>query len=296
MERVAKLLFAFFNFLSKILPNFLKIYIAKILGYLFYKFHKRYYTVAKINIDFIYGDSLSSAQKEQMIKEMFFHLAQNFGSFVENQSISKEKLLKKVKFKNDYIFYEALKQNRPIVFITAHLGNWEILPLAISAKYRPLVGVGRPLKQPWLDKILKKNRERFGIEMISKKGGMRNMVKVVRSNKILGLLIDQNLPGEIVDFMGKKASHTTAAALLARKFNAIVLPCFIKRVGFEKYEATFYEPIEIEKSDNLEKDILTHTQKQAKITEEVIKQYPQQWLWIHRRWKKEYPDIYKVGG
>jgi len=287
------LLFIILQKLSLILPKSIKIALAKALAYLFYKFHKRYYKVAKINLDFIYEDSLTNSQKEQIIKDMLFNLAQNLGSFIENQSISKEKLLQKVTFKNDKIFLDALKGDRPIVFITAHQSNWEILPLAIAAKYHPLVGVGRPLKQKSLDTILKKNREQFGIEMIEKSGAMRHMVRVVKSKKPLGLLVDQNLEGVVVDFLGKRASHTTAAAILAYKFNAIVIPCFINRVGFEKYEATFLEPIEVEKSNNIEEYILEHTQKQAIITGDFIKKYPSQWLWIHRRWKREYPNIYK---
>jgi len=292
-DYLAATLFNVLNRTSTVMPIFMKKAFAKALAYLFYKFHKKYYKVAKANIDFIYSNSLADIEKEQLIKDMFYSLAQNFGSFIENQGVSKDKLLSKVEFKNDKLFIDALNSGKAVILITAHQGNWEILPLAISAKYHPLVGVGRPLNQPWLDKVLRKNREQFGIEMIDKSGGMRGMVKVVRDKKLLGLLVDQNLPGVDVEFFGKKASHTTAAALLARKFDAIVVPCFIKRVGFEKYEARFYDPIEIEKTDDLEKDIWLHTQKQAKITQEVIKDNPEQWLWIHRRWKKHYPEIYK---
>lgn len=278
--------------ISKVMPKFLKIVLAKLLAFSFYKFHKKYYNRAKTNLDFIYEDRLSFREKERIIKDMFYNLAQNFGSFIENQGVSKEKLLQKVTFKNDKVFKDALSSGKAVVFITAHHSNWEILPLAIAAKYHPLVGVGRPLKQKWLDKILKRNREQFDIEMIDKNGAMRHMVKVVKSKKPLGLLVDQNLEGVVVDFMGKRASHTTSAALLAYKYDAVVIPCFIKRVGFERYEARFYEPIEVEKSDNIEQYILHHTQKQAKITEMVIEESPSEWLWIHRRWKREYPEIY----
>jgi len=293
LDNLAYYSFIFLQKISLILPPFAKKSIAKALAYLFYKFHKRYYKVARANLDFIYEDKLTNEQKEKIIKDMFYNLAQNFGSFIENQGISKERLLKKVTFKNEEILLNALKSGRPVVFITGHVSNWEILPLAISAKYVPLVGVGRALKQPWLDKILKKNREQFGINMIEKHGAMREMVRVVKQKRVLGLLVDQNLTGEIVDFFGKKARHTTAAALLARKMNAIVIPCFITRVGFEKYEATFYEPLEVEKTDNIEQDIKNHTQKQADITQKVIEKSPHEWLWIHRRWKHLYPHIYK---
>ncbi len=294
LDNLFRFLFFILQKISFIMPNFLKNSIAKAIGYLFYKFHKKYYKIAKINLDFVYNNTLSNAQKEKIIKDMFYNLALNLGSFIENQGIKKDKLLKKVTFKNDKILLNALKGDRPIVFVTAHFSNWEILPLSISAKYVPLTGVGRPLNQPWLDKILRKNREQFGIEMIDKNGAMRQMVKVVKAKKPLGLLVDQNLTGEMVDFFDKKVSHTTAAAILAYKYNAIVIPAFINRVGFEKYVATFYEPIEVDKKLDYEKYILTHTQKQAKITEKIIKRNPSQWLWIHRRWKKVYPEIYKL--
>ncbi len=289
-------LFLFWNLkiLSQILPKGVKLAIAKAIASGLYKYHKRYYKIARANLDFVYGSSKSSSEKEQIIKDMFLNLAQNLGSFIENQNISKAKLLKKVTFKNEEVLLNALKSNKPIVFITAHQSNWEILPLAISAKYQPLTGVGRPLKQPWLDKILQKNRQQFQIEMISKFGAMRKMVKTVKAKRLLGLLVDQNLEGVEVEFFGKRTIHTNSAAILANKFGAIVIPAFITRVGFEKYEATFYEPISIEKSGDDAQDIINHTQKQAAITEKVIKESPHEWLWIHRRWKQTYPEIYEI--
>jgi KDO2-lipid IV(A) lauroyltransferase len=293
-EYLASFLFWNLKISSQILPKKIKYSIAQGIAWIFYKYHKRYYKIAKANLDFIYKESISNEKKEQIIKDMFLNLAQNLGSFIENQDTSKEKILKKVTFKNDNILLNALKSNKPIVFITAHQSNWEILPLAIAAKYQPLTGVGRPLDQVWLDKILQKNREQFNIEMISKFGAMRKMVKTVKAKRVLGLLVDQNLEGVEVEFFGKKTIHTTSAAILATKFNATVIPAFITRVGFEKYIATFYDPIEIEKSGDEAQDIINHTQKQAAITEKVIRESPHEWLWIHRRWKQTYPEIYNV--
>ncbi len=293
-DKSIALLFALLNKISLITPKVVKINIAKFFAYALYKLHKRYYTIAKINLDFIYGNSINRTQKEQIIKDMFFNLTQNIGSFIENQTISKDKLLQKVKFKNEHIMINALKGDRPIVFITAHQSNWEILSIAAAAKFTPIAVVGREIKQPYLNKLIKKNRESFGVEIINKNGAMRHLVKAAKEKKPIGLLIDQNLEGIFIDFFSKKARHTTAASILAYKYNAIVIPCFLKRVDFEKYEATFYEPIEVKKTENMEEFILKHTQKQANITEKVIKQSPSEWLWIHRRWKAKYPEIYKL--
>ncbi len=293
-EKITSLLFFILSKISIILPKSIKIFISKVIATLLYRFHRRYYKVAKINLDFIYKDSLTTEEKEQIIKGMFFNLAQNLGSFIENQNISKEKLLHKVTFKNEEIMTNALKSDRAVIFITAHQSNWEILSIAAAAKFTPISVVGRRIKQPYLNNIIKQSREKFGVDIIDKNGAMRHLVKAIKKKKPIGLLVDQNLEGIYVDFFSKKTMHTTTAAMLAYKFNAMVIPCFVSRVDFEKYEATFYEPIEVEKSDNLEQYILEHTQKQAKITEEVIKKAPQEWLWIHRRWKSYYPDIYKL--
>ena len=291
-EQLATSAFWALKGLSQILPVCTKRAIAKGIASLIYKYYKRYRFIARANLDFVYQERLSSSEKEQIIKDMFYNLAQNLGSFIENQNISKERLLEKVTFKNDKTLLDAIASDKPIIFITAHQSNWEILPLAISAKYQPLVGVGRPLKQPWLDRVLKKNRQQFDIEMISKHGAMIKMVKTVKAKKLLGLLVDQNLEGVEVEFFGKRTIHTHSAAILALKYDAIVIPAFITRVDFEKYEATFYDPITIEKSGNEEQDIINHTQKQANITQKIIEQSPHEWLWIHRRWKQTYPEIY----
>lgn len=293
-EYLASFIFWNLKITSQVLPKKMKYSIAKGIAWVFYKYHKRYYKIAKANLNFIYQEDITNEEKEKIIKAMFLNLAQNLGSFIENQGTTKEKILQKVTFKNEDILLNALAGNRPIVFITAHQSNWEILPLAIAAKYQPLTGVGRPLDQAWLDKILQKNRQQFQIEMISKFGAMRKMVKTVKSKKLLGLLVDQNLDGVEVDFFGKKTIHTNSAAILATKFNATVIPAFITRVAFEEYVATFYEPIEIEKSGDEAQDIINHTQKQAAITEKIIKESPHEWLWIHRRWKQTYPEIYNI--
>ena len=281
-------LFYILNLISKILPNFAKDKLAKSTSILWYKLHSNYRKRVLTNLNFIYPNK-SENEKKELAKGVFLNLTYNLGSFIDNFNTKKEKILQKVTFKNEDILLNALQQNRPIIFVTGHYSNWEILPLAIAAKYTPLIGVGRPLDQDYLDKVLRKNREQFGNKMINKHGAMRELVKAMKQKKVVGLLVDQNLDGIEVEFMGKKTIHTTSVAILAQKFNAIAIPCFIKRVGFEQYIATFYKPIEADK----EEFIFNHTQKQAIITQKVIEEDISQWMWIHRRWKATYPDIYK---
>ena len=289
--KLLKISFKTLHTLFKATPSFLKKVNAIFLANVWYLFHKNYRDRVFKNLNFIYPD-LSYDKKVEIAKGTFLNLVYNLFSFIENYKASKEEILKKVKFKNDKILIDALNQNRPIIFLTAHYSNWEILPLAIAAKYTPLIGVGRPLNQPNLNRILTEAREQFGIKMISKFGATRELLKAMKQKEVVGLLMDQNLGGIEVDFFGKKTIQATTIATLAYKFNAIVLPCFIKRVGFEKYEASFYEPIKVEAKD--EKDFIKkHTQKEAKIIENIIKEEPSQWLWIHRRWKETYPEIYR---
>ncbi len=289
--KLLKATFITLNKISKATPKSIKVAFAYTFSNLWYYLHLNYRQRVFANLNFIFPD-MPKSEKQKIAKGVFLNLIHNLGSFIENFQASKELLEKKVTFYNDKILKDALNQDKPIIFLTAHYSNWEILPLAIAAKYRPLIGVGRPLNQPNLNKILLEAREQFGIKMVSKFGATKELLKALKQKKIVGLLMDQNLGGIEVDFFGKKTIQATTIAALAYKFDAIVIPCFIKRVGFEKYEAKFYEPIRVDVKDEKE-FIKEHTQKEAKIIEEVIKEDLSQWLWIHRRWKETYPEIYK---
>jgi KDO2-lipid IV(A) lauroyltransferase len=277
-------------------PKFIQNATINLLVFIAYTFNKKHRKIIDTNLTFAYDDTLSSEQKEAITKRCYKNLIHLMVDFVKNQGISLKELNKKVKFENTHYMEELIKNDEKIIILTAHYGNWELMALALSATYKHMNVVGRTLDSAVMQEILKANREQFGIELIDKKGGMMKMVKTLKAGKMLGLLVDQNQAtdeGILVNFFGKETRHTTGATMLAKKFGATLLPTYITSDDFENYTITFYEPIRAESTGDDEKDILNLTQKQANITEKVIRENPNEWFWFHKRWKNQYEEMYK---
>jgi len=290
------LVFNIFKFFIWIIPDKMMYYFAKGLAALIYRVDKKHRHIANVNLNLAYGNTLSVQQKNEIIKATYLNLMLLLVDFIRNQGISKEKLLKKVTFENEHILMDVLAKDQKIILVTAHYGNWELLPLSLAAKFGPLTGVGRKLDSDSMDKILSTNREQFDIEMLDKKGAMKEMITVLKNNRMLGLLVDQNTSaneGILVDFFDKPVRHTPSAAILARRFDALIIPAFITRDSYPHCTITFYKPIVTDKTEDKEKDIFESVQKQAKITEEIIRAQPGEWFWLHKRWKNQFEAYYE---
>jgi Kdo2-lipid IVA lauroyltransferase/acyltransferase len=266
------------------------------LSFIIFKIDKKHRKIAKVNLDLAFESKYSENEKTDIIKRCYKNLLFVLADFVKNQGSTKEEILEKVTFKNEKILTNSLKENRKIIMLTAHYGNWELLSLAVAAKFMPLSIVGRDLDSKVMNKILMKNREQFDIELLSKSGAMKGMFKALKKNRPIGLLVDQNTSdseGELIDFFSKKARHTPSAALLAKKFDAVIIPTFITSDNnHERYEITFYDPIIYDENDNKD-SLIKCIQSQADITQKIIEEKPDEWFWLHQRWKNQYEDLYK---
>jgi len=133
--------------------------------------------------------------------------------------------------------------------------------------------------------------------MVYRKGGMKGLLKALKHGKAVGLLLDQHLGakqgGVEVEFFGHKALHSPSASVLARNFEIAVIPAYISTDDYQNYTITFYKPIPFIKTEDKEADLLAMTQAQAKIMEDVIRAKPNEWFWVHKRWKGFYPEIYQ---
>ena len=295
IDNIYVILFYMFRFFINNTPFFLLKLILNFLVWIIYFIDKKHRRIIEINLKLAYNDSLNLEEKNKIIIGCYKSLVYNLADFIKNQGITKEEILKKVSFLNEEILLKSLKENRKIIFMTAHYGNWELLPLAIAAKFTPLTGVGRDLDSKIMNNILSKNREQFDIQLLSKNGAMKGLIKALKSNRPVGLLVDQNTKsteGILIDFFGKKARHTPSIAILAKKFNAIIIPAFIQTNDYKNYVIKFLNPIESKNSENYDEDILNCVQEQAFVTEQLIREKPEEWFWFHKRWKNQYEHLY----
>ena len=289
-------IYRLFVFIVRYTPRAIMDRVLIFFAFLAYKIDTQHRKIAFVNLDLAYEDRISDDKKREIIKKCYKNLLYNMRDFVENQNITKERLLKKVTFVNEHFYIDMKKEGKGVIFLTAHYGNWELLPLCMGAVYGKLWGVGRNLDSKKMNEVLQKNRNQFNVHMLEKAGAIRGLLKALKNGKNVGLLVDQNTSdkeGVLIDFFGKLARHTPSAALIARKTGAPIIPTYITTNDCKNYDITFYEPIIIDKTEDGEEDIKKSVQEQANITQKVIEAKPDEWFWLHRRWKNQYEELYK---
>lgn len=184
-------------------------------------------------------------------------------------------------------YREAIAQGKGVLFATAHLGNWELSAFAHALMAEPMDVLVRPLDNPLIDRFLERRRTGSGNRVIGKKDFARAIFAALQRNRAVGILIDQNAApehGAFVNFFGTPACAGTGLARIAARTGAAVIPGFALWSEAERrYVLRFYQPVP------MSGDAAADTAALQQRLEAVIREYPDQWLWIHRRWKTRPP-------
>jgi len=226
---------------------------------------------------------LPAAGHAAIVDGVFRSIARLLVSFARFPSIGRANLDRWVRWEGAEHFHGALRQGRGVLFATAHLGNWEISAFAHALLSGPMQIVARPLDNPLIDRLVERRRALSGNRLIFKKDSARTIFKALAANQAVGILIDQNASpadGVFVDFFGIPACAGTGFAKLAARSGAAVIPGFALWSEEERrYILRFYPPVPM--TGNAAQD----TQTLQTTLETIIRAHPDQWLWIHRRWK-----------
>ncbi|KAF0591123.1 MAG: lipid A biosynthesis lauroyl acyltransferase [Candidatus Campylobacter infans] len=284
-------LYYFLKFLIFIIPKPALNALLNALSALFYKFDKKHTKIMLANLKMCGYDE---QEAKKIIKSCYKNFAYFGLSFLKNQGASKEQILNQVRFENAQMVKDALNSGKALIFQTAHYGNWELMSIACAAYFGVSISVvGRNLDNVKMNKILSKNRTRFNIELIPKSGAARGVLNALKNGRVVGMLVDQNTAakdGIECKFFGKKILHTPAASIFAQKLNALIVPTFVHQDG-DISVISFYEPISL---DALGKDsIQIATQLQSDATERVIRKKPDEYFWMHKKFKHFYESIYE---
>ncbi len=206
---------------------------------------------------------------------------------------------------SQYITIEGLENytaarlgNKGVLLFGAHFGNWELGNAALAITVKPLIFIYRILDNPFLEKSITAVRAACGNSSLSKEHAMRPMLRALKNGETINLLIDQNVAwydGVFVDFFGRRACATAGLALLALRTAAPVLPAFTRRLPDGRYVLEIGKEVEIIRSANRADDILLNTEKFTKIIEENIRRHPEQWFWMHQRWKTKRCQVKQRG-
>jgi KDO2-lipid IV(A) lauroyltransferase len=279
-----------------ILPRFARKAFFSGLGTIAYNISSRYRNVSLNNLDFIFGDTKSKKEKDEITKYCFKNLVFNVMHLMELRKMSKEDLLKKITVTNLDAVKKVREENRAIIYIAPHYSAWEIGGAGIALVDRPLHDIFKKLKNETYQDWMLSSRGVFGNKFLEKTNVLKPLIRLVKAKENISIVIDSSInerEGVEVNFLGKTTRQTATPAYLARKYNAAIIPVTIRTDDDENYTLMFFDEIKITKTDNEKEDILNATQAQADWLSKLISNEPKFWFWIHRRWKREYPHIYK---
>jgi KDO2-lipid IV(A) lauroyltransferase len=247
---------------------------------------------ARRNLEIAWPE-LSREEKERIVHGTFESLGRHLGFVSHFRKFKHEDVRDLVEVVGREHFDEAHEKGRGVLFFTGHFGSWEVfnlLPPAFGFGMNILV---RRLDNPLVENFVDRMRTRFGSVTLDKTKSARTMFRVLKKGELLGILADLNVQekeGVFVDFFGVPASTTTSIAKLALATGAAVLPAFAVWEEAKQKYVVYVEPaIEYRADDNSDENVRELTQKITATVEKYVRRYPEQWLWIHKRWNTRPP-------
>lgn len=254
------------------------------------------------NLEIAFPDR-SASERSAILRGSFESLGRVLGELSHIHRMSRDRLAELIDFNLDDQSRELYdlnkREKRGVLITTGHLGNWEMLVLGFAALYEPISYLARPLDNPLLDDMLNRRRTRFGNRPINKSNSAMLAARILREGGILGILADVNAhpkEGVFVPFFGVPACTTSGAAMLAIRANALIFPTFcVWEKAEERYRFVHGSLITPSDTGDRKQDVVLTTAEYTAEIEKIIRQYPDQWMWIHKRWKTRPPgekDLY----
>jgi len=283
-----------FGLLINLFPDGFALWAGRQLGRLAYFLDFEHRHVALKNLEIAFGGEKNGNEIRGIALRNFENLGMNLIEFLRFPKVKHEKLMEKVEMEGRSHVEEALKRGKGIIFLLGHIGNWELLACMSRVFEGNLMAIARPLKKnKRLDRFIGEVRRSAGLQVLSSKRVAYQVVSTLRRNKMVGILIDQRekrSQGIPVEFFGKKASTTPAAAFFALKTGAAVIPAYTIRLEGGRHRFVAEPPVELIETGEKAEDIRANTQRHTEVLESIIRRYPDQWFWIHRRWERKQKD------
>jgi Kdo2-lipid IVA lauroyltransferase/acyltransferase len=284
-----------------LLPRSLAIAIGLSIGRLGYLLAGNLRRTGQRNLAIAFSD-ITDAERKRLLLGCFASLGRLLAEFSQLPRATPEKLRRLIEYDEVGLAHlrEAERNKRGVIFLTGHLGCWELHSFGWSALEYPISFLVRPLDNPRVEKMIEDIRTRFGNRAIDKQSAARQSLRVLREGGTLGILSDLNTQtreGVFVPFFGKLACTTAGIATLALKTDAVVIPtCAVWDKKRKRYFFHGDPPVELVRTGDHSKDIEVNTARFAAAVERMVRLYPDQWLWIHKRWKTRPPgeaDLYQ---
>ena len=258
------------------------------IGLLAYMFYPRLRRVGMRNLAIAFPDK-TSKEKKRILRKVYKNLGRQMAEFCLFPRYTPENVDKIATYDGFENFAQAEARGKGVLFITAHFGGWEIGSFFHSLHGHPLNIVIRPLDNPYLNAMVDRYRTRYGNSTFPKQDFARGLLSSLKRGETVGILMDTNMTppqGAFVDFFGVPACTATGLARVALHTDAAVVPGFTlwdQKLG--KYRIRFDPALKLIRTGDDEADAVANTAAFTKVIENYVSRYPEQWLWVHRRWK-----------
>jgi KDO2-lipid IV(A) lauroyltransferase len=258
------------------------------LARLIYVLHGRLRRVGMRNLALAFP-GMSRHQRAKILRGEFTSMGRQLAEVCLFPRYTRENVGQVVVYDGFENFERALARGKGVLFLTGHLGGWELSAFAHSLYGYPLRVVMRPLDNVYLDRLTRHYRALHGNSMIDKDDPVRGLLSAMKNGETAGILMDTNMTppqGVFVDFFGIPACTAGLLARIALRTDAAVVPGFtIWDPALRKYRLRFDPAVELVRTGNDDADALANTQLFTRIIEDYVRKHPDQWLWVHRRWK-----------
>ena len=256
---------------------------------LFYHLVPRQRLIALHNLRRAFPEK-SDGENLRIVQNVYRNMGIMASEFFDIPRLTKENIAAQVEGEGLENCEKALAKGRGVLMFSAHFSNWELEAAAAALLIKPAVVIYRTLDSALLERLVLRVRSATGNVLLPKENAMRALLRTLKQNGIVGILIDQNMAwyeGVFVDYFGRPACTTDGLALLALHTEAPVLPAYIVRLPDGRYRLVIGPEVEVTRTGERDADVLANTQRFTKVIEQIVRRYPDQWLWIHQRWKTQ---------
>ena len=232
---------------------------------------------------------MPTAEREKILRAMYRQLGWQLAEFCHMSGYALERANQFIRYEGLENYLAAQRRGQGVLILTGHLGAWELSSFYHSLAGHPMSMIIRRLDNPWIDRLVNDIRTQHGNRVLPKDDFARGLIAAMRAGDTVGVLMDTNMTppqGVFVDFFGRAACTASGVARVALRTGAAVLPGFLVWEPAEKrYVLHFLPELQLIDTGDSEADAIANTQLFTTALENVIRRYPEQWLWVHRRWK-----------
>jgi KDO2-lipid IV(A) lauroyltransferase len=244
--------------------------------------------VAMRSLRTAFRDQIDFPEADRIARNACVHFSQSMIQFLRLPEMAPEEVLSRVELIGAENYRTAAARGRGVIILTAHFGNWELLGARLALEGIPLTVIARGHNNATIGHIVRQTRETGGMRVFEKENTILHAVRILQNNGTIGILPDQHAgnQGIPIEFFGRVTQMHSVVARLARTTGAAVVPVYCPRTHPCHYTATIYPMLKLRRTSDKTADMFVNTRLMTRILEEQIREYPDQWLWVHKRWRE----------